>query len=329
MLDPQTISQLGEVLGRDLGALVRSATEHVTLREVRALESTESSLETLLDRLCLSLTLTKPIGLITWGEREVKRVGRAGASDMLAAATHAISIEARRFSLDSRRVLASLEALAAEVVRGAFGPQGAQVLAPEVDRPTDVMLAMLAERDAVTCCHSKATAVWARRIGTAMGLSGDAVEFVELCGLLHDVGKIGTPDAILNKPGPLTVQEWEIMKNHSAAGARIVESIPSLRRCAPTVRSHHERFDGTGYPDRLRGTAIPLEARIVAVAGSYHAMITDRPYRAAINPREALKILEEGKGVQWDAAVVDALHSLFERKSATAGASRPRLVHSA
>jgi putative nucleotidyltransferase with HDIG domain len=162
-----------------------------------------------------------------------------------------------------------------------------------------------------------------------MGLSGEAVEFVELCGLLHDVGKIGTPDGVLNKPGPLTPDEWEVMKNHSAAGARILENIPSLRRCSPIVRAHHERYDGTGYPDRLGGSAIPFEARIVAVADSYHAMITDRPYRAAINPREALKILQEGKGIQWDPAVIDAMHSLFERKSSSATATKPRLIHSA
>jgi putative nucleotidyltransferase with HDIG domain len=329
MLEPQTITQLGEVLGRDLGALLRSAIEHLTLPEVRALDSTEPSLETLLDRLCLSLTLAKPIGLVTWGEREVKRVGRAGASDMLSAATHAISVEAKRFPVDGRRVLASLELLAAEVQRGAFGPQTEPVSVPDVDRTSDVLLAMLAERDAATCCHSKATAVWARRIGTAMGLSGEAVEFVELCGLLHDVGKIGTPDGVLNKPGPLTPDEWEVMKNHSAAGARILENIPSLRRCSPIVRAHHERYDGTGYPDRLGGSAIPFEARIVAVADSYHAMITDRPYRAAINPREALKILQEGKGIQWDPAVIDAMHSLFERKSSSATATKPRLIHSA
>lgn len=324
MQETQTITMLGEVLGRDLVVLRRSAIEHLTLPELCAYESLEASLETLLDRFCLSLTLAKPIGLSTWGEREAARVGRPGVSDMVRAATHAISAEAGRFGVENRRVLASLELLAAEVERGALGRQLEPVAAPLADRTTDALLAMLAERDAATCCHSKATAVWARRLATAMGLPQDTVEFVELCGLLHDIGKVGTPDAVLNKPGPLTPQEWEVMREHSAAGARILMQIPSLQRCALSARAHHERWDGQGYPDRLAGKEIPFEARIVAVADSFHAMITDRPYRAAIAPRQAMKILEEGRGTQWEPAAVDAMLGLFERNASIA---QPSFAH--
>ncbi len=313
-----TLATLGEVLGRDLTALKRSAIEHLTLPELSGDTATDATLETLLDRLCLSLALSKPIGLVTWAEREARRVGRAGVSDMLSAATHAISVAAGEFAVDRARVLAALDLLVAEVQRAAFGGQSEPQAAPQADRATDVLMAMLAERDAATSAHSKATAVWARRLATALGEEPESAEFIELCGLLHDVGKVATPDAILNKPGPLTEEEWTIMRNHSASGARILSQIPSLRRCADVVRAHHERFDGKGYPDNLTGTAIPREARILAVADSFHAMVTDRPYRNAISPRAALKILDEGKGTQWDPHVVEAFAGLFERKVSAA-----------
>lgn len=332
MENAQTLTQLGEVLGRDLKPLRRSALEHVTLPELFEYASLEAALETLLDRLCLSLNLAKPIGLVSWGERESSRIGRAAVGDMVTAATHAISVAAGSFSVERRRVLAALEQLAGEVQRGAFGSSPFEPSqATEVDRSSDVLLAMLAERDAGSHSHSKATAVWARRLAAAMGMSREEVDFVELCGLLHDIGKVGTPDAILQKPGPLTGDEWTVMKDHSAAGGRILSQIPSLRHCVQVVRAHHERFDGTGYPDRLAGAQIPLESRIIAVAESFHAMVTDRPYRAAIFPRQAMQILAEGKSTQWDPDVVEVLLGLFGRKDAASKArSRPpRLVHSA
>src|SRR6476469_6175125 len=114
-----------------------------------------------------------------------------------------------------------------------------------------------------------------------MGLSPERVEFVEQCSILHDIGKVETPSSILLNTGSLSDEEWSVMREHVAAGARILTSIPSLARCAPIVRAHHERFDGAGYPDGLAGEQIPLEARIVAVADAFHAMISDRPYRPA------------------------------------------------
>jgi putative nucleotidyltransferase with HDIG domain len=170
---------------------------------------------------------------------------------------------------------------------------------------------MLGERDSQTCCHSKATGEWARRLCAAMGLSDEATAFIELCALLHDIGKISTPDHILNKPGPLTSSEWDVMRDHAAAGQRILNQIPTLARCALIVRAHHERWDGLGYPDGLAGENIPFEARVVAVADAFHAMISDRPYRKAIPPRRALEILKDGRGTQWDPLVVDSMMNLF------------------
>jgi HD-GYP domain-containing protein (c-di-GMP phosphodiesterase class II) len=103
------------------------------------------------------------------------------------------------------------------------------------------------------------------------------------------------------------------MRDHSATGQRVLDQIPTLAKCALIVRAHHERWDGAGYPDGLAGENIPFEARVVAVADAFHAMISERPYRKAIPPRQALEILEAGRGTQWDAAVVDAMLGLFRK----------------
>jgi len=183
------------------------------------------------------------------------------------------------------------------------------------DEGAVALLAMLAERDSGTCCHSKATAEWSKRLALALDYNAETAEFVALCALLHDVGKIVTPDDVLLKPAPLSENEWTIMREHAAAGARILDRVPSLQRCALVVRAHHERFDGAGYPDGLSGNAIAFEARVVAVADAFHAMISDRPYRRALTPRAALVQLEEGRGTQWDPEVVDAMLSMFSRRT--------------
>ncbi len=180
---------------------------------------------------------------------------------------------------------------------------------------TTALLTMLAERDYGTCCHSKATAEWARRLATAMACNAETTAFIELCALLHDIGKISTPDHVLLKPSPLSAGEWDVLRDHAAAGARLLNQVPSLQRCAIVVRSHHERYDGAGYPDGIFGNSIPFEARVVAVADAFHAMISERPYRQPIAPRQALRILEEGRGSQWDPEVVDAMVGMFSRRT--------------
>jgi putative nucleotidyltransferase with HDIG domain len=142
----------------------------------------------------------------------------------------------------------------------------------------------------------------------------EATGFIALCALLHDIGKISTPEYVLLKPAPLATDEWDIMRDHAAAGARILTQIPSLQRCAIVVRAHHERYDGGGYPDGLYGSSIPFEARVVAVADAFHAMISERPYRQPVTPRQALQILQDGRGSQWDADVVDAMLGMFARR---------------
>jgi HD-GYP domain-containing protein (c-di-GMP phosphodiesterase class II) len=126
-------------------------------------------------------------------------------------------------------------------------------------------------------------------------------------GLLHDIGKVKTPASILTAPRALTEQEWAIMKMHALQGTRIVERIPELRVFVPAVRSHHERYDGKGYPDGLIDIDIPLHARVVAVADAFNAMIARRPYRAPLSPAAAIEELKRHSGTQFDRVIVEAM----------------------
>jgi putative nucleotidyltransferase with HDIG domain len=189
-------------------------------------------------------------------------------------------------------------------------PDPTQVVAKE--ELVASLLATLEARDGVTCEHSRAVGAWCERIAKGMGMNHEGVNFVTLAGTLHDIGKVTTPSEVLLKPGPLTNDEWETMRSHSERGAKILEQISALREIAPVVRAHHERFDGLGYPDRLEGNAIPLAARIVAVADAFHAMISKRPYREAMSVSQAINNLMDGRSRQWDPRVVDMMISVVK-----------------
>jgi HD-GYP domain-containing protein (c-di-GMP phosphodiesterase class II) len=138
-----------------------------------------------------------------------------------------------------------------------------------------------------------------------MGLGRGEISDLYLAGLLHDVGKIGIRDQVLLKEGPLTPEEFGHMKEHPVLGERIIANVSRFAYLRPGVRGHHERFDGTGYPDRLAGDAIPLMARILAVADACDAMMSTRRYRAALPPARIEQIMREGSGSQWDPRVVE------------------------
>jgi HD-GYP domain-containing protein (c-di-GMP phosphodiesterase class II) len=140
-----------------------------------------------------------------------------------------------------------------------------------------------------------------------MGLAQDQIGELEVAARLHDVGKIGVPDAVLRKQGPLEGGEWEIMRQHPAWGADMLSRVPGLKRVSRIVRHAHERWDGDGYPDRLRRDDIPLASRIIFACDAYNAMTSDRPYRDALRPWIAVSELREGAGGQFDPDVVDAL----------------------
>ena len=137
------------------------------------------------------------------------------------------------------------------------------------------------------------------------------IDLIALAGLLHDIGKIGIPESILDKPGKLTKEEYEIVKRHPEIGAEILSSIRQFEEVVPAIRHHHERYDGRGYPDGLKGEEIPVMARIIAVADAFDAMLSKRPYRDALSLNSAVKELQRNKGSQFDPQIVDILLNII------------------
>jgi hypothetical protein len=168
-------------------------------------------------------------------------------------------------------------------------------------------------RDAYTAGHSKAVAAYSRDIASELGLPRDEVQRIHLCGLVHDIGKIGVRAEVLEKQAALDDGEWDEMRRHSAIGEAILLEVPGYSDMAEVVRSHHERWDGRGYPDNLVGEKIPYLARIIAVADSYNAMTSDRPYRRAMTPEHAIEQLVLGKGSQYEPPLVDAFLRVLMR----------------
>jgi diguanylate cyclase (GGDEF)-like protein/putative nucleotidyltransferase with HDIG domain len=160
-------------------------------------------------------------------------------------------------------------------------------------------------KDPYTKGHSTSVSKYAEALARAINLPEKEIERITLGALLHDVGKIGIPETVLKKEGPLSDEEWAIMKQHPVIGVeKVLQPNPNLRDLIPIVKFHHERIDGKGYPENLSNDEIPLAAKIVAIADTYHALISDRPYRKGMNIEKAFSILEEGAGSQWDENLV-------------------------
>ncbi|MEX0629813.1 MAG: HD-GYP domain-containing protein [Chloroflexota bacterium] len=182
-------------------------------------------------------------------------------------------------------------------------------------------------RDSSTYRHSERVAVNAARLARALELPEGEVELIEQAASVHDLGKIGVPDRVLLKPGRLTTRELASMQRHTDLGSEILTRFRLFEAGAAVVRHHHERWDGGGYPDGLAGEAIPLGARVVAVADAFDAMTSDRPYRAALTRAEALRRIAAGAGTQWDPRIARAFVEMMEWRSAAvagAGVARPR-----
>jgi putative nucleotidyltransferase with HDIG domain len=175
------------------------------------------------------------------------------------------------------------------------------------------LAAALEAKDAYTGGHAQAIAQFAVSVGEELGLSGRELRAVRMGALLHDVGKIAIPDSILNKAGPLTDEEFAVMKRHAVIGADIIAGVPGLEEVVALVRRSHERWDGRGYPDGLAGTDVPRGAYVIAVCDAYHAMIEDRVYRTAMSVEGAIAELRRCSGSQFMPAAVDALVAIVER----------------
>lgn len=233
------------------------------------------------------------------------RMGEDGFQGALCVASHGA-----RPDLGEREL--ELMEFIAELVGDLFARHQAETASRRgelIDSGIAALLSALAARDHYTGEHSDAVVALAGEVARRLGLEETYAAEVEQVALLHDIGKVGIPDAVLQKEAPLNQLEWELMRQHPVIGERIVASVDALAPLAPAVRAEHERFDGDGYPDGLRGNSIPLASRITLACDAYHAMVSDRPYRAAMSEAEAISELREGSGSQFDPRVVEALVS--------------------
>jgi HD-GYP domain-containing protein (c-di-GMP phosphodiesterase class II) len=178
----------------------------------------------------------------------------------------------------------------------------------------EALAAALEAKDSYTADHASSIADVAVAVGEEFGLEGDALRDLRYGAIFHDIGKIAIPDAILNKPGPLTPAEFEVIKRHPIVGEQILAPVPFLEQVRRVVRHDHERWDGHGYPDGLKGRQIPIGARIVLVVDAFHAMVSDRSYRKGMSEESARVELRSNAGTQFDPDVVDAFLRVLDRR---------------
>jgi putative nucleotidyltransferase with HDIG domain len=189
------------------------------------------------------------------------------------------------------------------------------------------LIQILEAKDPYTRGHTERVASYSMALANRLGLAQEDLRRILFGSLLHDVGKMGLRDDIINKPGPLTPEEWTLMKLHPVVGAQIVEKMEFLTGAVDIVRHHHESWDGRGYPDGLAGEKIPLIARIVTVADSFDAMTTDRPYRKALSVEEALRRLDESAGIQFDPHIARVFIRYVREKGADLAAPVPSILN--
>jgi putative nucleotidyltransferase with HDIG domain len=174
------------------------------------------------------------------------------------------------------------------------------------------LVSAVEDRDPYAYGHSRKVSTYAEALAGAIGLSPGEVSRVSTAALLHDIGKIGIPDKVLNKKGRLNGEDWEAIKAHPRLGANIVGNVPHLVSCVSSILHHHERWDGGGYPEGLKGEEIPIEARILAIADSFEAMTSARPHRPPSSREEAIKKLRQGAGIQFDPKLVGVFIGIIE-----------------
>jgi diguanylate cyclase (GGDEF)-like protein len=188
----------------------------------------------------------------------------------------------------------------------------------------EALAAVVNARDSYTGEHSEHVSSLAQRVALELGCDANEIQTIGLAARLHDIGKVAVSDAILNKPGQLTDEEWRVIRLHPQVGADIAGRIQRLRPISPLIRSHHERYDGTGYPDHLTSDTIPLGARIICAVDAYSAMVTDRPYAAPRTPQQAIDELRRLAGAQFDPRVVQALVNMLDANDPPARPDPPK-----
>jgi putative nucleotidyltransferase with HDIG domain len=231
--------------------------------------------------------------------RQVAHAGRTELSD-LAYTFNFMSRQLERYDGDNARLFSALERAYLETIRA---------LASAIDA-----------KDPYTRGHSERVAKLAVEIGRELGLDDAQLRILEFSGILHDVGKIGIPEQVLQKPSQLTPEEFSVVRSHAAIGAEIVEGVEFLKSSEPAIRHHHERWDGKGYPDGLAGEAIPLTARIINAADTWDACTSERPYHRARSAAEVISIMAQLRGAQLDPNVHDATLRVLMRLGHKVGA---------
>jgi putative nucleotidyltransferase with HDIG domain len=215
--------------------------------------------------------------------------------------------------------LSAIIAIAAAVLITVGSAYWSRVALPrQIDRAYRASLYALAAavetKDSSAAGHAKRVADYAVAIARDIGVSSGELQRIEHSALLRDIGKVNLASSALNKAEPLTAEEFELIKSHVSLGADMVSQAPFLERCANIILHHHERWNGSGYPDGLSEEEIPLGARIVAVADDYEAMTSDRPYHEALPRSQAIEIVKEGSGTKYDPSVVEAFLRIIERE---------------
>lgn len=202
-----------------------------------------------------------------------------------------------------------------ELEEGETERKRAEEAVKSVARETVEAVSSIVEaNDPYTAGHSARLTELAVEIATEMGLGEDPLHTLRVAGPLHDLGKVGIPSSVLNKPAGLTQAEWVMIQSHPVVSAQTAERVAAFKDAVPVIRHHHERWDGTGYPNGLKGDDIPLLARIVAVADGFEALTSNRPYRSAMSEEEALVTLKEGAGNQWDPQIVKTFLKMRKAK---------------
>ena len=182
----------------------------------------------------------------------------------------------------------------------------------------------LESKDRYTNTHSHEVSDLTREVATAMGMSDRELLAVEMAGLVHDIGKIGIPDGVLQKPGALDTRERMLIEQHPKIGAQILKPLPALKDVVPLVLHHHERWDGGGYPHGLKGDEIPLGAQIVALCDVYHALTSDRSYRPAFSEEKSRAIIRDGIGSEWNSELIETFFAVIDRLQASSPGAAAR-----
>jgi HD-GYP domain-containing protein (c-di-GMP phosphodiesterase class II) len=294
-------------------------------------------IRTLVGALSKSIATNSPAAVMQWAGAAGASYSQEAIGELVNAACDVLARLGDQQSATFAEILVSFEIIKAEV-RKCGGLAAAYVPAEMPPASTEsvstrrtamsTVLSMLRARDEATCAQAHATGTWCRLIATAMDIPEATAQRIVTAGLLHSIGKVATPDSVLLKNGELDAGEWEIMKQHAVAGADMLLEIPALAQYASIVRALHERPDGRGYPYGLSAEGVPFEARIVAVANAFQAMVSDRPHRKAMSQSEALIVLTQGRGTQWDASVVDAMVAVVvSERNRASDAALPFATH--